>query len=209
MLLRLIYLLFCSSVCYGQSQISVQAGWTAAQVRAYERSSNGMQNLVDLADFPILHSAYIGAEYEYDYRKLHVSTGLSFMTFGSKADPFFGHPWPIFYWVVPVLGGYKTTVAKDLDLLAEAGVDLGLQQGQDFVNVDYYRFNVNVVVGAELHWKRFCLGTRFHWALTNFRVFEPFSYKHTAITTYIGYTLWDHKKCKTRRLAKKQAQLLD
>lgn len=48
-----------------------------------------------------------------------------------------------------------------------------------------------------------------HWGLNEFRSIGPISYYHTGATTYLGYTLWDHARCKARRLKKQQAKALD
>jgi hypothetical protein len=195
-----------------QSRMSLQLGWTVSKLQTiYDRNIVKGPVFYEAADMPALHAPYGGLEYEYDYKKLRLSTGVSVMTFGSNRMPFFGETsWPTHYWVIPIVGGYRTALSKQLAFIIEGGVDIGFQQGSSgLIGSGNYWGTINGILGVELEWQRWRLGTRLHWGLTNFRKLPPIIYKHTGITTYLGYTLWDHAQCKARLLKRQQEKQLE
>ncbi|MFK7798105.1 MAG: hypothetical protein AB8E82_11675 [Aureispira sp.] len=195
-----------------QSKVSVLGGWTASKIRTlYDKNINKGPAFSEASDMPILHAPYLGFEYEYDYKKLHLSTGIALLTLGSNKTPFFGEiPWPTYYWAFPLLGGYNIFLSKKWNLIVEGGTEICFQQGSSgLIGTGSYWGNINAVLGVELCYKRFRLGMRGHWGVTDFRYLDPITYQHTAITTYLSYDLWDHAKAKARRLRKQQEQLLD
>jgi hypothetical protein len=208
-------LLFITSTGYAQSRISAYGGWTASKIRAiYDKNTYQPGPLAgdSFVSFPFWHTINLWGEFEYDYKKLRLSTGFGFMAIGAGSSPGFpSYPWVTAYYTFPLLGGYKLELDKGWDIVFEGGVEIGIQLGGGTVRTGGgARWgNINIVTAVETEWKNFRLGVRGHLGVTNFRRIYDILYKHTAITTYIGYTLWDHKKCKARRLAKRQEQLLD
>ncbi|MFK7798104.1 MAG: hypothetical protein AB8E82_11670 [Aureispira sp.] len=195
-----------------QSKVSVQGGMTISRVRAiYDPKIKKGPVFGEFVNFVPYYHPYLGVEYEYAYKNARITTGVSFTAFGAGNTPLFGNiPWPTFYWVIPILGGYQISFNKDMNLLLKGGIDVGLQQGESGVFHEGAKWgNINAVIGVELCYKRFRWGMRGHWGVTDFRYFPPYTYQHTAITTYLSYDLWDHAKAKARRLRKRQEQLLD
>ncbi len=208
-------LLLSSSKVFTQSRVSLQLGWTASNIRAiYDKKTFKPGPVFDdsFVKFPFWHTPYIAAEYEYDYKKLRLSTGFHMMSMGAGGLPGLpGFYWVTAYWTVPILGGYHIKLGKGWDLVAEGGIEIGFQHGSSTIQTGGgARWgNINAVLAVETEWKNFRLGVRGHWGLTTFRTFDPIIYKHTGITTYLGYTLWDQAKCKARRLRKQQERNLE
>lgn len=197
---------------FAQSKLNLQTGITISRIRAvYDPSVRKGTSFGDFSNFIPYYHPFLGVEYEYVHNKIRISTGVAFTAFGSGNTPLFGNiPWPTFYWLIPVLGGYVIPCTKDVRLLLEGGIDIGLQQGESGIFYEGTRWgNINAVVGIKLQYRRFHLGIRGHWGLTNFRYFPPITYKHTALTTYLGYTLWYQAKSKARRLKKQQEKQLE
>jgi hypothetical protein len=202
------------SYSVAQSRISITGGWTASKVRAINPNPLSGGYYGSLVNFSFLHYSFQGFEYEYDYKNLRLSTGFSLMVLGAGNLPLFSTlPWTTGYWVIPLLGGYNLQLGKGWGIIFEGGSEVGIatngQPGAVLQTGGTYWGNINAVVGVELGYKRFRLGVRGHWGLTDFRYFLPITYKHTAITTYLSYDLWDHAKAKARRLQKQQEKQLN
>jgi len=205
---------FLSISLNAQSKISIIGGWTASKVRAIDPSPQTGPYYDAFNKFSFLHVSFQGFEYEYSYGKLHLSTGFFLMALGAGDLPLFRElPWSTGYWVVPLLGGYNLQLGKGWEMIFEGGGEIGFstngRPGATLQAGGSYWGNINAVVGVELCYKRFRLGVRGHWGLTDFRYFGSITYQHTAVTTYLSYDLWDHAKAKARRLRKQQEQLLD
>lgn len=200
---------------YGQHKISAYAGWSASKIQI--DLSPDVQKGPTFNEFfalPIFHSPYAAFEYEYDWKRLRFSTGLSVGTWG--ASEFFGDhlPFAEMYLNIPIIAGGRFLLPKEWGLTIEGGVELGMRLtniGIYFID-DYdfkFRGNINAVVGLEADWKRFRFGTRLQIGLSTFRYWNAdIGFRHSAITTYIGYTLFDSvesKKKLAKRLAKKRA----
>jgi hypothetical protein len=198
-----------------QSRISLQIGWTASKIRAiYDKQSLSLGPVAgdSFTKFDFWHTWYASAEYEYDYKKLRLSTGFAAMAMGAGGLPGFPeYPWVTAYWTIPVLAGYHLEWGKDWNLIVEGGVEIGFQHGSATIRTGRgARWgNINAIAAVEAEWKNIRLGVRGHWGLTTFRTFDPIIYKHTGITTYLGYTLWDHAQCKARRLKRQQEKRLE
>jgi hypothetical protein len=208
-------LLFLIINLQAQSRISLYGGWTASKIRAiYDKNSFTPGPLFDefFVNFPFWHTIYMGGEFEYDYKKLRLSTGFTMMAMGAGGMPLFPeYPWVVAYYTFPLLGGYHLKLEKGWDLTVEGGVEIGIQNGNPGgpQTPGAHWGNINVVAAVETEWKHFRLGVRGHLGVTTFRTFDPIIYKHTAVTTYLGYTLWDHAQCKARRLQKQQEKQLE
>ena len=67
----------------------------------------------------------------------------------------------------------------------------------------------NMVAGIEGAWKNLRFGTRFHLGLTDYFSWDVNNgkdivhFKHASITIYLGYTLWNSKRSKEKRLERK------
>lgn len=206
------FLFSLSTFCLAQSRISILGGWTASKIRAVNPNPPSGVYYGSLVNFSFMYFPYLAFEYEYDYRKLRLSTGISLMVFGANDTPFYGSfPWGTGYWVIPLLAGYHLKLDKGWGMVFEGGGDIGIQNGRTggLMSGGSYWGNINAVIGIELAYKRFRLGVRGHWGLTDFRYFDPIIYKHTAVTTYLSFDLWDHAKCKARKLKKQQETLLE
>jgi hypothetical protein len=210
--LLVLLLLIANDFCLAQSRVSVQGGWTASKIRAVNPNAPSGVYYNSLVNFSFMHAPYLGFEYEYNHKQLQLSTGISYMALGAADTPFYGEiPWGTGYWVIPILGGYHLKLDKGWGMIFEGGGEIGIQNGRTggLMSGGAYWGNINAVVGVELGYKRFRLGLRGHWGLTDFRYFLPITYKHTAITTYLSYDLWDHAKAKARRLQKQQEKQLN
>jgi hypothetical protein len=211
----IIYFIIYTQSIIAQSRISLYGGWTASKLRAiYDKNVYSPSPAAEYAfiNFPFLHTIYMGGEFEYDYKKLRLSTGFSFMAIGAGRLPVFPeYPWVTAYYTFPLLGGYNLKLDKGWNIVFEGGVEIGIQRGGSVLQTGRgARWgNINVVAAVETEWKHFRLGVRGHLGVTTFRTIDPIIYKHTAITTYLGYTLWDHAQCKARRLQKQQEKQLE
>lgn len=207
-------LLLWSGTMYSQSRISLYGGWTASKIRAiYDKNTFQPGPLAgdSFTKFPFWHTIYLGGEFEYDCKKLRISTGFSMMAMGAGGSPGFPeYPWVTAYYTFPLLGGYILELDKGWEMTFEGGVEIGLQRGGATLRTGggSHWGNINLVAAVETEWKNFRLGVRGHLGVTNFRRAYTIIYKHTGITTYLGYTLWDHGKCKARKLRKQQEKQL-
>ena len=211
--LLLCLLLFLGGRAGAQSKVSVQLGSTFSQTRAlYDKQQvQPGPYFHELVDLSILVGPHIYFEYEYTFRKLHLSTGFGFTNFGAGKIPFIGAPrWYTPYWMVPLLAGYRLKLPSQWALIVEGGGDIGFSDKSNSIirNGGSYWGNINAVVGIEVEYRRCRLGIRGHWGLTDFRYFNPITYKHTAVSTYLSYTLWDQAKVKQRHLEREQAKRL-
>lgn len=195
-----------------QSSISLEAGWTVSQLRRYDIDTFQPGPVFDeLNQYPPLHAPYIGITYQWTHKNLCLSTGISMMTMGSSRMPFATQSsWPTYYWTIPLLIGYQWELANQWQMTIEGGFDIGFQQGSSgLIGSGTYWGNIGAALGAEIRYRRYQLGMRGHWGVTNFRVIGPLGarsiLRHTALTTYIGYMLWDQRIVKTRRSEKQQA----
>ena len=196
-----------------QSRISLQTGWTISRIRAvYDKEQVQPGPYFDqLVKFKPWHTWCIGAEYEYDYKKLRLSVGFTTLSLGAGNTPLFpDYPWVKAYWMIPLLGGYHLKFPNGWGLVFEGGVEGGIQNEGNWNNIPngLSMWIINAIVGVEGEYKQFRLGIRGHWGLNTFQQLGEISYKHTAITTYLSYTLWDHAKAKQRRLEREQAKRL-
>lgn len=213
--LILIPCIFIKNTIQAQHKISAYAGWTASKIQVY-LNPNTQKSPVhhELFAFPIFHSPYVAFEYEYDWKKLRLSTGLSVATWGTSASWGGTLAWAEMYLNIPTIAGFRFDLPKKWNLTVESGLETGIRLTNIGVyHVDDFEFrvriNVNAILGVEANWKQFRLGTRLQVGLTTFRRFnDDIWFKHSGITTYIGYTIWDSKIAKekrAKRLAKKQA----
>lgn len=189
-----------------QHQLSAYGGVTFSKIQKTTNPSattNAMDN--DLYAFPILPAGYLALEYEYDWKFLRLSTGLSFLTFGTSEFLFRDAAWETWYIAVPVIGGVKWNLTKDFDLTIETGLEIGYEIGTGVWVLSYGDDpwgTLNGIVGIEAKYKRLKWGVRLQYGLTKFRVLGAngeTTLRHSALTAYIGYTLWNSKKVRDRR----------
>lgn len=195
-----------------QHKISAYAGWTASQTQNYQNPA--LYQEVS----SVLHMPYLGLEYEYDWKKLRLSTGLSVTTMGRSFSTEKQVPMGSMYANLPIIAGIQFDLPKNWGLTLEGGVELGLEIAS--VSVITYAGDydnkidgtVNALVGLETQWKQFRFGTRLQIGLTTYMPWRSgVDYKHLGVTTYLGYTLWDSKIAKekrAKRLARKKADNL-
>lgn len=193
-----------------QHKISAYGGWTASQTQNYQAP---IYNEI----YAALHMPYLGFEYEYDYKKLRFSTGLSFTTLGRSMSSEKQIPIGAMYANLPIIAGIQFELPKNWGFTIEAGAELGIQLSPISAIIyagdpNKIESNINAIVGIETQWKAFRFGARLQIGLTTFMPWRTWANdKHLGITTYLGYTLWDSKIAKekrAKRLAKKQANNL-
>lgn len=187
-----------------QHKISGYVGWTASKLEVYSKTNATINNL----DYGFLHTPYLAFEYEYDWKKLRFSTGLSGI--GMGASDFFGKDthWGGVYINIPILAGINWDLPKNWGLMVESGVEAGLKLVNigDITTIDdmnnKVKGNINAVLGLESNWKRFRFGVRLQVGLTDFNKWSnSATLKHVGVTTYLGYTLWDSGKKKASKMA--------
>lgn len=199
-----------------QHKISAYGGWTASKIQIFLSPDSKKGPIFgDLFALPVLHRPYIAFEYEYDWKRLRLSTGLSTTIWGTSE--FFGdtQPWAEMYLNIPIIAGVRFDLPKHWNLTLESGFEAGVRLtniGVYFLD-DYeprFRGNLNAILGVEANWKHFRLGARLQVGLTTFRYWSSdLWFKHSGITTYLGYTIWDSKIAKekrAKRLAKQRAE---
>ncbi len=212
-ILFLIFIIF-QNFIQAQHKISAYGGWTASKIQVY---SNTQKNPLDdeLFAFPILHRPYLSFEYELDWKKLRLSTGLSTTIWGTSSTWGGTLQWAEMYLNLPIIAGLRLDLPKSWNLTIESGFETGIRLTPLGVyHLDDFeakiRMNVNIILGIEANWKQFRLGTRLQIGLTTFRHFnDDIWFKHSGLTTYLGYTIWDSKIAKekrVKRLAKQQAE---
>lgn len=200
-----------------QHKISAYGGWTMSKIQKRIDPALKKGAIYDeFYAFPILHAGYMGLEYEYDWKFFRFSTGLSYVILGSSEFVFRDTPWETWYITVPVIGGVKWDLPHNFGLTLEAGVEVGFEIATGIlVSTAAYNpwGNVNAVLGVEANWKQFRFGTRLQYGLTKFRIMgsrQEITLRHSALTTYIGYTLWDSEKAhhrRAKRLSKKHLEI--
>jgi hypothetical protein len=209
----LFFTFFSSFFYYNNSQaqhkISTYAGWTASQAQNYEKDTPYKEIS------GTLHMPYLGFEYEYDWKKLRFSTGLSFTTLGRSMSTEKQMAVGSMYVNLPIIAGIQFDLPKNWGLTLEAGAEVGLELSSISVVIyagDYNHkigSNVNAVAAVETQWKQFRFGTRLQVGLTTYTPWRMgVNYKHLGLTTYLGYTLWDSKIVEEKRAkqwAKRQA----
>jgi hypothetical protein len=213
-ILLLTFLLSCFyyNNSHAQHKISAYAGWTASQSINYQSPARYKETSA------VLHMPYLGFEYEYDWKKLRLSTGLSVSTLGRSFSAEKQMPVGSMYANIPLIAGVHFELPKNWGLTLEGGAEFGLEispisvisYGRNYDNK--MEGNINAVAGLETQWKQFRFGTRLQIGLTTYMPWrQDVNYKHAGITTYLGYTIWDSKIAKDKRakqLARKQADKL-
>ncbi|MGH1335801.1 MAG: hypothetical protein ACRBFS_06705 [Aureispira sp.] len=202
--------------CYflkAQSSLDIQIGWTFSNVRVlYDKSTVRLGPVADeFLLFDPLHRSFLGLTYTYQIQRVHLSTGLSLLILGASDIPAApDHPWINTYFTTPFMIGYSFSLSKKipLKLTIRTGIDLGYRLGNGVLGDEKWWGLLNLTTGLELTWRCFKLGTRGHWGMNNFFEYRPFHYHHTGLTTYLGYTFWDSKKAKAKRLERQQARQL-
>lgn len=206
---------FLFSFCYynnsqAQHKISAYAGWTASQTKNYQ---SPIYNEISAP----LHMPYLGFEYEYDWKKLRLSTGLSVTTMGRSFSAEKQVPMGSMYANLPIIVGIQFDLPKNWGFTIETGAELGIQVSSISViayggDPNKVEGNINAILGFETQWKQFRFGAKLQVGLTTYMPWRSgVNYKHFGGTTYLGYTLWDSKiakEKKIKRLARKQADNL-
>lgn len=191
-----------------QHKISAYAGWTASQSQNYQNPPLYKEISA------VLHMPYLGFEYEYDWKKLRLSTGLSVTTLGRSISTEKQMAMGSMYVNIPIIAGIQFDLSKNWGLTLEGGAELGIELSSISVisymgDYNKTKGNINAITGIETQWKQFRFGTRLQIGLTTYLPAQRgVNYKHLGLTTYVGYTIWDSKIAKekrAKRLAKKQA----
>ncbi len=199
-----------------QHEVGAIGGYTLSKARALYRADHQPSFVdKDFTEFSFCHTPYIGVFYQHTHKRMILQTGFSSTIIGAGNKPWSNpgdtYPWYHYYLTVPLMVGYQLPVNKHWYLNFKGGLDLGLQWGQPFIAVygqPKYWGHIGAAAGVELEWKRYRLGVRGMWGLTDFIVLPPFRYRHTALTTYIGYTFYDSEKAKIRRSKRVQTERL-
>jgi hypothetical protein len=199
---------FYNNNAQAQHKISAYAGWTASQSQNYQSPPSYREISA------VLHMPYLAFEYEYDWKKLRFSTGLSVTTLGRSISTEKQMAIGSMYANIPIIVGVQFELSKNWGLTLEGGAELGLQLSPISVvmsagDPNKMEGNINAITGIETQWKQFRFGTRLQVGLTTYMPWRRgVNYKHLGLTTYVGYTIWDSKIAKekrAKRLAKKQA----
>lgn len=195
----------------GQINLSIQAGWTASNIRTLEDRSQPPVNVGE-RPFEVLHMPYVGLECTYQRKQLQFSTGLSALALGSSGGAFMGdHDWQHHYLVVPFSLGYQWSLSKSLNIVVNGGIELGYLWAQPVLTIGTRTRHLgmaNLTTGAALQWKCFKLGVRGHWSITDFNQLGSSHYQHTGVTTYLSYIFWEEQKATAKRLERQQAKNL-
>jgi len=205
-ILIIVFLCLCVKV-NAQYKISANGGWTISKLQKQMAPSLKPGVIYnELYAFPVHHAPYLSFEYEYDWKSWHFSTGLSFMSLGTGEFMFDDTPWTGDYISIPLAIGLNWDLPKGFGLTLETGIEAGLDLEISYVTFNAHKKrikgNVNLILGIEGNWKRFRLGVRAQGGVTEFEIIgqnRDLVLRHSAITTYIGYTFWDSKKAKERR----------
>lgn len=208
-----ILFLWLQSHSHAQHRIGALGGWTVSEARAIYKSPYPPGPIAkDFTNLGHTHTGYGGVFYEYTYKGWRGHTGLSYMVMGAGDVPFFGGAsWDNFYLVAPILIGRRLPISKEVQFILQGGFEFGLQWAEPVISVynqPKYWGHVGAAVGVELEWKRYRLGVRGMWGLTDFIVILSHHYRHTALTTYVGYVFYDHAIAKARRLEKRHQESL-
>ncbi len=192
------------SSCYysqAQHQISAYGGWTVSKIQQKIKSNTQQGTEYNqLYQLPILHSFYMAFKYEYHLKRFRFSTGISHTVFGTSSFFFKDTPWTTTYLNIPLMIGSTWKISKQTSLTAECGIEAGLEIGVSPNKISNQSYGIIAgVVGLEFQWKRFRLGSQLHLGLTKYRNTSYSILRHSAITTYLGYTLWDLAKAKEKK----------
>lgn len=202
-----------SSTAQTQHQVGVVGGYTLSKVRALF-PSNHQPNFMDkdYTTFSFCHAAYLGVFYEYAPQKLRYRVGLDAVTLGASnvpsPEPDSDYPWYSYYLTLPLIVTYPIMLGKQVYLSPQVGLEPGLQWGNPaviLVGQGKYWGHLGLLLGLELEYKRWRLGVRGQYGLTDFLTLPPYRYRHTALTLYLGYTFYDSSVAQARRLNKTRA----
>lgn len=119
------------------------------------------------------------------------------------------------YLTIPLIFGKKWNLPKNWSLTAALGFEVGVYRsavsGVTFMGKSDW--NMNAILGLEANWRRFRFGARLQVGLTIYEVIynvkdrsKDIALRHSGLTVYLGFTLWDSKKSKgwrAKRLAKR------
>jgi len=212
--LIIILVSFLALSVHAQHKISAYGGWTMSKLQSQIHEGFKKGALYNqLNRFPVLHAEYFSFEYEYSWKRFQFSTGWSWVVMGTSNHPLVGFAWKNWYITLPIYGGMHWEFPKDWGLTVETGVEIAYQQGVGLYDGGTGSLwgNINAVLGVEGNWKRFRFGTRLQIGVTKFRVYAGEStLRHSGLTTYIGYTLWDSEKAyhrRAKRLSKKHLKI--
>lgn len=209
-------ILYFINTSFAQHQISIHGGWTVSNLQKYGDQVKIQRISAPGAMFAtrIYHFPYLAGAYEYDWEAFRFSTGLSFLTLG--ADNYFIPDEAVasMYLTVPLMVGRKWKLSDKTSLTASLGAEFGVRLmstatitlASDMIRV---RGNINAAGGLELQHKRFKFGAKLHIGLVNYSHWGTnprVHFRHSGITTYIGYLLWQRptKKQKQRQLIQQQ-----
>ena len=183
-----------------EHRIHLQAGWTASYIQRYAAAAplGTKSNFVDARS--VSHAPYIGLEYEHGFTRSspcdhwQLSTGLHVLTFGANRALFPNAlPNADTYLTLPLLLGHVWRFNRRWQLTIEGGTEVGfaLQQRSDPLGNTWG--NVNVVAAIEVGWHRLRFGTRLQVGVTDYRLINDSIYRHSGLTTYVGYRLWSRE----------------
>lgn len=209
-ILSLLIAICISNASVGQSKINIYGGWTPSKILVYATEELRQRTYFsDLYRLPVYHSPYFALNYEYTHKSFVFTTGLSCFVLGTSEFFLADHSMAMMYINIPLFGGHKWNFSKGWGLKIEGGAEVGvgaLNMGLvTFLSTaNQTRMNVNLTLGVEGEWKRLRFGTRVQVGVTDYQEVGPSPtargvLRHSAITTYIGYTLWDSVKAKERR----------
>jgi hypothetical protein len=201
-----IYILININISHAQHSISIHGGGSVSNLQKYGTPTalEGAGVYSDLFSTTPYFSPYLGGEYEFHFEPYIFSAGISFLTIG--ADNFFykNYSTAEMYLTLPLLIGRKWEVSNDFSISAKAGFDLGwkiLNFGEiaSAGNIDKANANIGAAGVVQVNWKRTSFGARLHVGLSNYFSWnvnnskEQVHFRHSAVTLYVGYTLWKSK----------------
>lgn len=194
-----------------QHRLSITGGWTFSSLykTGTPKAFENHYYYADLFRFSPIHMPDLGIKYTYQYKFFRFSTGISFLSLGTRDFFWKGTGWAHLYLLVPLLFGRQFEVTKNFTFTLEGG----LEAGTSIMNVgsiiilgrEQSRPYLGLSIGIEGQYKRFFIGMRGHLGLNNFDYYtfnaqqETLYFKHMGGTLYLGYTFWDSKKARERR----------
>ena len=200
-----------------QHNISINGGLSISNLQKYGSPSALKKISVhnELFSTTPYYCPFLGLEYEFDFKRYRFSSGLSFLTMGANDFVFSNETTAEMYLSLPLLAGIKWPISSKTSIMIEAGAEFGLQilnMGTVLLGsrINKINGNIGLVAGIEGAWKNLRFGTRFHLGLTDYFSWDVnngkdiIHFKHASITIYLGYTLWNSKRSKERRLKRKQ-----
>jgi hypothetical protein len=201
-----------SNTSFGQHSLSITGGWTFSTLYKIGTPTAFEHHYYysDLFDFSLIHFPNFNLKYNYNAQAFRFSTGLSFLSIGTRDYFWKGTRWAYLYLTVPVLVGRRFKFSKHHSLALEGGIEAGtsVMMVGDLVNAAKFKETlpyVGLILNIENSYKRFIFGIRGHLGLNNFDYYvfstpqETIYFKHISGTVYIGYTFWDSHKAKIRR----------